>query len=65
MEIEKFIKKEEEDFEVERKKALECIDNLRNNVDDDWLADFHSSYMRMEAISNRIQAVKELKDGDN
>ena len=59
--FEEFIKKEEEDFEKERKKALECIDNLKNNIDDDWLADFGSCSMRMDAIANRIQAVKELK----
>ena len=34
MEKEEFIKQEEEKFEEERKKALECIDNDASKVED-------------------------------
>ena len=61
MKSEEFIKQEEKDFEKERKYAFECIDNLKNNINDDWLADLSSCSMRMDAIANRIQAIKELE----
>lgn len=59
MEIDEFIKQEKKDFEEEREKALKCLVNLKDNIDDDWLADFSSCSIRMDAIANRIQAVKE------
>lgn len=62
MDKEEFIKQEQKDFEEEREKAIKCLNNLKENIDDDWLADFSSCSMRMDAINNRIQGVIDLRD---
>lgn len=59
--LDEFINQEEKDFEEERQSALELIHKLKNNIDDDLLADFSSCSMRMEAIQNRICAILEVK----
>lgn len=56
-----FIKKEQEDFKKELIEAKKNLEDLEKEYDDNSMCDLTSSILRMNAISNRIQAVQDLK----
>ncbi len=55
------IEKSKRAFEKDRLYALECLKKLKNNYDDDWLADLSSCFIRMDANNIIIQEFEELK----